>query len=699
MAAITEYLWRLLPANPILLRVVENGGKKKRDLFIRCGYLGLLVVFVCFSLFSASEGTVSLSGLANASRDIFHQMSYLQLGLVALLAPIFTAGAITQEKDSQTYDILLTTPLSNGQIVLGSLMSRLFFVLALLISGIPIFSVTQIFGGVAIPSIVISFGIAASTACVTGALAMAIATFKVGTRRTIFSFYLFIVIYLVGGVLLDRVPSLHPALFDPVAQQASGERAATSWLTGINPFLALEVVDNRVYAPPDIGSVPPELRGWPFGWYLTDPQTFYIALMFTLSVLLVLPSIVLLRRMAQSTVSFKGWVLQKMHLSTGDKTRKPRYVWSNPIAWREAKTKASAARATFLRYGFIAIGLIGALVLVILYATPATAPASSIGPGSYNAVTQTLFVKGDTTYGLAPDLKIYLNGNPATTDVLYGHYAVDSVSSSITNHTKALAQINLSSIPRRLSETQARQFLLGAVILEFAVILLIVTNAAASTVTREKEDGSLDLLLTTPITSRYYVWGKLRGLVSFVLPLVAVPVGSALFFIVYDCARLIGGAGSAGEDFKWIVFPEALLLMPVTLVIVVAFAGILGMQMSLRCRTTVRAVMASVGIVIGLCGVLVGCGSSVLDAHGMSGGPMNLVFASFSPFTVISLLIDPYQYDQTYFASGDAGDIPWGRFVVIVCGLLATGAYAAVVWGMYKSMVKNFDMTIRRQQR
>jgi len=31
---------------------------------------------------------------------------------------------------------------------------------------------------------------------------MAIATFKVGTRRTIFSFYLFIVIYLVGLALL-----------------------------------------------------------------------------------------------------------------------------------------------------------------------------------------------------------------------------------------------------------------------------------------------------------------------------------------------------------------------------------------------------------------------------------------------------------------------------------------------------------------
>ena len=58
---------------------------------------------------------MSLGELAKASAHAFPRyMSYLQLGLVALLAPVFTAGAITQEKDSQTYDILLSTPLTNG---------------------------------------------------------------------------------------------------------------------------------------------------------------------------------------------------------------------------------------------------------------------------------------------------------------------------------------------------------------------------------------------------------------------------------------------------------------------------------------------------------------------------------------------------------------------------------------------------------
>src|SRR5271170_580962 len=250
MLGIADYLWRLVPGNPILRRVVENAGKKRRDMVIRCAYLGLLVAIVLYTLSSSGDDFGDLAALARESTRLFQQMSYLQLGLVALLSPVFTAGAITQERDSQTYDILLATPLTNGQIVLGSLLSRVFFVVALLVSGIPIFAVTQIFGGVAISSIVYSFLIAASTALVTGAMAMAIATFKIGTRRTIFSFYLFIMIYLVGGYLLDRVDFFHLNYMD-----ASGNttRTSTSWLTGLNPFLALRVIFNdKSYMPPNL---------------------------------------------------------------------------------------------------------------------------------------------------------------------------------------------------------------------------------------------------------------------------------------------------------------------------------------------------------------------------------------------------------------------------------------------------------------
>jgi ABC-type transport system involved in multi-copper enzyme maturation permease subunit len=693
MLGITDYFWRLIPANPILLRVVESGGKRKRDLAIRSAYLGLLIVVVILSMGGGGGG--GLEALAKTSARIFQHMSYLQLALVALLAPVFTAGAITQERDSQTYDILLSTPLTNGQIVLGSLLSRLFFVIALLISGIPIFSITQIFGGVAIRSIALSFGIAAATAFVTGALAMAIATFKVGTRRTIFSFYLFIVLYLMILFLLDQLEVFKVMLgTDP--QTGAMILSDTSWLTGLHPFLALRVIFNDpAYLPPDLGALPEHLRRWPVGWYLTSPHGFYISFMLMLSMVLVLPSVVLLRRLAQSSNSFKSWLLQMLRLSSGDRRRRPRSVWFNPIAWREARTKASAARATVLRYGFIGGGLAGALILVVMHGTTETS-TSYITRTSYDPGLNTLaVVTGDraTTYTVTPLTTVTLNGNSVTMEELRGRRLDVSITTD-TSRTR-LMSINAREIGRRLSAENARMYLLGLVLIEFAVILLIVTNAAASTVTREKEDGSLDLLLATPITSRYYIWGKLRGLVSYVLPLVAVPVASVLMFVVYDSFRLMGQSRMAAD---WVVVPESVLIMPGMLIIVAAFASILGMHMSLRCGTTVRAVMSSVGIVVGIAGVMGWCGFALLNEMRSEGG-FALIVGSFSPFTLLTVLIDPWSYGGRMYESGISSEIMTGRVLVFIFSWLATAAYAVVVWTMYKSMVTNFDMTIRRQSR
>jgi ABC-type transport system involved in multi-copper enzyme maturation permease subunit len=797
MLGIHQYLWRLVPANPILLRVVETGGKRRRDLFIRCGYLGLLVAFVVFSLMAGSGdgGGGNLASLAKRSAALFEKMSYLQLGLVALLAPVFTAGAITQEKDSQTYDILLATPLTNGQIVLGSLLSRLFFVVALLVSGIPVFSITQIFGGVAIKSIVLSFLIAAATAFATGALAMAIATFKVGTRRTIFSFYLFIVVYMAGGIVLDQFPrfqvdgpvnvtkvaeakqaaadegtdgtpegappgSVSPASIPPasatpapagdgsgftksgsgslVLPSSSAGRAHISWFTGLNPFLALRVLFRSPdYAPPAFEDLPAHLKGWPTGWYLSDPAGFYITAMFAFSLVLVMPSIVLLRRMAQSTTSLKTLILQKLKLSTGDRTRKPRVVWSNPIAWREAKTKASAARATVLRYGFIAAGLLVAGYLVVQYATTG-ALRRPVAGGSYDAKTQMLSLP-PARPGAWPE-RLYVPTNPSppldpraevTVDAQAGDggkrpfdlrdlqspLEVAGYETYVKTDPKLNTDMALYRVVEKLGDGKViksldlrppsrgidlgvlRKYMLGACAVEFAVILLIVTNAAASTVTREKEDGTLDLLLSSPITSRYYIWGKLRGLVSFVLPLVAVPTASVAAFLVYDAAR----AALHGPDAlaQWTVFPEAVLLLPAMLVIVCAFAAILGMQMSLRCRTTVTAVMASVGIVVGVCAGMGWCGYSVLKGS----SDVALAVGSFSPFTLMQMLIDPYgSGDHFGRPGGGSGGIDdnalfQGRMLVFVFTAIAVAAYVGIVWNMYTGMVKNFDMTIRKQAR
>jgi len=709
MLGITEYIWRLMPGNPILLRVVSAAGKKKRDLFIRCGYLGILVAVVIWTIATSDTEYTSgdLSALAKTSANIFQVMAYVQLGLVALLSPIFTAGAITQEKDSQTYDILLSTPLTNGQILLGSLMSRVFFVIALLISGIPIFYVTQIFGGVAFFKIVESFLISAATAIITGAMAMAIATFKVGTRRTIFSFYLFIVIYLVGGFFLDRPDFFHVRCIDASGQP---QLSQTSWLTSFHPFLATRVIfDTQQYKPPDFADLPANLRWWPISWLLTNPISFYYGFMMLLSLAMILPSVIFLRRVAQSSSSLKTWILQTLRLSSGDRTRKPRWVWNNPIAWREARTKASATRSTWLRWGFIVAGLGMAITLLVMYCTDGS-PDKYIDHG-FDIVRTTLYIqKSDGTRAddlhISPNATIKFETNVQdpntnrlklenrTMDDLNGKYEVKDFQQADAQHPNTITAITLREYPRMLSAHDARSWLLGITVVEFAVILLIVSNAAASTVTREKEDGTLDLLLTTPITSHFYIWGKLRGLVGFAEPLIAVPVASAALFIVRDMFYWALGH----NDFQWIVFPEAVLLMPAMLVIVTAIAAILGMQMSLRCRTTVRAVMTSVGIMVGSCAALGWCGFTMLtQTHNDS--QVMVALTSFSPFTLLTLLIDPYDFGGAVFVAAPVADIMAARIIAAVVAVIAISGYTFGVYTMYKSMVKNFDMTIRRQSR
>jgi hypothetical protein len=73
--------------------------------------------------------------------------------------------------------------------------------------------------------------------------------------------------------------------------------------------------------------------------------------------------------------------------------------------------------------------------------------------------------------------------------------------------------------------------------------------------------------------------------------------------------------------------------------------------------------------------------------------------ALFSPFTAICMLIDPAGYSVDFRANGIFGgdSVLVGRIFLFIMTLIVSGGYCFLVWMMYKSMVKNFDMIIRRQ--
>ena len=91
------------------------------------------------------NGTALSAGIGHG---IFGGLLFLETLLVLVLAPAFTTGAISLEREKQTLDLLVTTPLSTLGMVIGKLFSALVYVFLLIIASIPLASLVFVFGAV-----------------------------------------------------------------------------------------------------------------------------------------------------------------------------------------------------------------------------------------------------------------------------------------------------------------------------------------------------------------------------------------------------------------------------------------------------------------------------------------------------------------------------------------------------------------------
>lgn len=232
--------------------------------------------------------------------------------------------------------------------------------------------------------------------------------------------------------------------------------------------------------------------------------------------------------------------------------------------------------------------------------------------------------------------------------------------------------------------SQTRSWLNVIIWIELAVILLVVANTAATTLTREKESLTIELLLSTPLTSQYIIAGMLRGLVSFALPLIAVPTITLLVFVVV-------GLLSPGQH-KAVITAESCLLAPLLMVAYAAMAAMVGLQFSLISKKTVQAVMFSTAVVLGAAGLLSACGWAMMSAGPIAAG----VVLPFTPFPAMHALVD---YEAALNRDGQASRamLESARFTRIFFSFVSAGVYLAITYSLYKNMVRGFDMTVRRQ--
>jgi len=241
------------------------------------------------------------------------------------------------------------------------------------------------------------------------------------------------------------------------------------------------------------------------------------------------------------------------------------------------------------------------------------------------------------------------------------------------------------------------------------VVVLVALNMSATAVAKEREDGTLDLLLTTPITPAAYLGGKVRGMIAYLLPLLGVPVGTLLLAGLYVgsvtgglIARSGGGGivthnapiASAGMPNATLavpaVLPEAGIVLAIVAVPFLAFCCMVGLQSSLKSKGSIGSVVGTVGIVGVVGGIISLCAWQ-------SGKEITLVgplLTSLSPATVA--LAGVYSESALAESVQSSGSLDGARVAMLIGALLSAGVFIAVVYGLRASMVHNFDMTVRR---
>jgi ABC-type transport system involved in multi-copper enzyme maturation permease subunit len=241
----------------------------------------------------------------------------------------------------------------------------------------------------------------------------------------------------------------------------------------------------------------------------------------------------------------------------------------------------------------------------------------------------------------------------------------------------------------RVTLVTTRDWLYLLVVIELLIALFIATATAATSMTREKESNTLELVLATPLTSHDIIKGKIIGLVFAAGPLLAIPFISILAFIGLDLltGRLIGHKGQP------VVYWETLLTLPILMIAFTAFACMLGLQSSIKAKKTLVAVFTSMGIVIGVYAATAGCALAVRETDAR----LAATFMPINPFTAPFIVINPEKAVASGTATVTADDLAVCRVIAFVAAIAAAAVYGLVGYGMHRSMVRNFDMIIRKQ--
>ena len=315
-------------AGPIFSREALTAPRKPNHYLMRSGYIAALFVL----MYTTRQATIgfqdvrNIGDIARFGNLVFQVFALVQLALVLFFALLFTAGNIAQEKDKGTLILLLMTDLRNRELVLGKLTASLLTVGVLLAASVPVFCLVYLLGGVSLDQVLWALGICVSAALAAGAWGGLVAFWREKTFQTL-------AISVLGTVLFIGV--LEALRVTPGAA-GPGDRFAQMF----NPLGTMIHVLNPL-ASPEVG--------------VAGVSAFDSVLALTgLACVLGAITIARLRVWNPSRVTFQQTENAREQAETAERVRHRR-IWSNPVIWREVRTRAYGRRVIFIKLAYAAL--------------------------------------------------------------------------------------------------------------------------------------------------------------------------------------------------------------------------------------------------------------------------------------------------------------------------------------------------------
>jgi ABC-type transport system involved in multi-copper enzyme maturation permease subunit len=335
---------------PIFDKELRVSSRRKRNYVLRSAYIALLTVFVAvawWNTVNAGGGSPAYqaSRMAEAGKYVITTILWFQFVTIPLIAVVMLSTAINSEIHQRTLGVLMTTPISSVQVVVGKLLSKLLQLILLLGISLPILSIVRVFGGVPWDYVISGLCITLTAAVFAGSISLLLSIYTRHAHSVI-----------VRTILICFLLYVAPLGVFALLRTLYGVVGVDAVFPYINPFVAMSIHTGQMLVPSSVGSG----MIWPVHCAIMLGGSAFLLAVSTVSV-----RRVGLRQAAGQTGAFSSW-RERRAGKRNRQTRavspvtagKIRRVKGPPIIWKEMTTAFIKRRTLSNIIGAVAAGLI-----------------------------------------------------------------------------------------------------------------------------------------------------------------------------------------------------------------------------------------------------------------------------------------------------------------------------------------------------